>query len=290
MVSGLICINPGSFWRDNRPDRPDPISISALSVNLTNPAIVTQGTTPPATITISDNDAAPTVSIADVAVNENAGTAVFTVQLSHRSERSPQLTWSTADGTATAPGDYTVVAGQGLTFGPAEQSRSISVAIANDMVQEGNESFLVNLASLSGLAGSGNDLQASGTILDNDLGPAISDVSDTAMNEDGSLTVWFSVSSPQVSANQLTVTAASTIPGLLPGANIVLGGSGSGRSATLSPIANQFGQAVVTLTVADPYGKREAELERQLAELLSRGEKPSPTSCARRWACSLVIR
>ena len=36
--------------------------------------------------------------------------------------------------------------------------------------------------------------------------------------------------------------------------------------------------------------KRVAELERQLAELLSRGEKPSATSCARRWACSPTIR
>ena len=30
----------------------------SFAVNLTNPPIVTQGTTPPATITITDNDAA----------------------------------------------------------------------------------------------------------------------------------------------------------------------------------------------------------------------------------------
>ena len=84
-------------------DNVDEADQESLWVNLINPPIVTQGSTPPATISISDNDAAPTVSITRATVGEAAGTATLTVSLSRLSERSPQIAWATANGTAVAP-------------------------------------------------------------------------------------------------------------------------------------------------------------------------------------------
>lgn len=47
-----------------------------------------------------------------------------------------------------------------------------------------------------------------------------------------------------------TLTATSGNPTLLPNANIVLGGSGANRTITLTPAANQYGTAVVTLSAS----------------------------------------
>ena len=83
-------------------DNVDKADQESLSVSLTNPPIVTQGTTP-ATITITDNDAAPTVSISNATVDEAAGTATLTVSLSRLSGGAHNCLGQ--DGTAVAPGD-----------------------------------------------------------------------------------------------------------------------------------------------------------------------------------------
>jgi len=61
----------------------------------------------------------------------------------------------------------------------------------------------------------------------------------------------FSVSDVETAAGSLTVTAASSNSTLVPGANIVLGGSGANRTVTVTPAANQVGTATITLTVSD---------------------------------------
>ena len=43
------------------------------------------------TTVISDDDAAPTISINDVSVNENAGTMTFTVTLSHANDSTGDI-------------------------------------------------------------------------------------------------------------------------------------------------------------------------------------------------------
>ena len=74
-------------------------------------------------LTISnDDDAAPTISIADATVNEgNAGTtaATFNVTLSAASAKLITVDYSTADGTAQAngtPSDYVAVTTTTLTL------------------------------------------------------------------------------------------------------------------------------------------------------------------------------
>jgi autotransporter-associated beta strand protein len=90
----------------------------------------------------------PTVSIDDTAVAEPAsGTvnAVFTVTLTEASDETITVQFSTADGTATAPADYTAENGT-VTFNPGETSKIIAVTVNGDSVSEGDENFFVNLS------------------------------------------------------------------------------------------------------------------------------------------------
>src|SRR5207248_1301848 len=64
----------------------------------------------------------------------------------------------------------------------------------------------------------------------------------------------FTISDVETAAGSLTVRGHSSNPGLVPDANIVFEGSGSNRTFTVIPAANQSGTAAITITVADPDG------------------------------------
>ena len=115
----------------------------------------------------------PTLSIRNINVSEgDAGstTAVFTVSLSRPIDETVTVQFSTADGTASAGSDYEAASGS-VTFAPGEISKSIPIPITGDVRDEYDETLLVNLfaATNAGVA----DGQGVGTILDNDLPPAL---------------------------------------------------------------------------------------------------------------------
>ncbi|MEN3068225.1 retention module-containing protein, partial [Uliginosibacterium sediminicola] len=94
---------------------------------------------------ILDNDSS-TLSISGPSdVNEAATAVTYTVTLSTPSSSAVTVNYSTANGTATAGADYTANSGT-LTFAPGETSKTITVAILNDTVYEGAETFSVNLS------------------------------------------------------------------------------------------------------------------------------------------------
>jgi hypothetical protein len=123
--------------------------------------------------TIADDDSAPGVSISDVTVTEgNAGStaAGFTVSLSAPSGRTITVQIATADGTATEPADYTAVPLTTLTFNPGETTKTVTVQVHGDTLDEPAETFVVSLSS------PGNativDGQGVGTINDDDSSPS----------------------------------------------------------------------------------------------------------------------
>ena len=62
----------------------------------------------------------------------------------------------------------------------------------------------------------------------------------------------FTVGDDQTAASSLVVTASSSSPSRIPNANIVLGGSGTNRTVTVTSAGNaQTGAATITLTVSD---------------------------------------
>jgi hypothetical protein len=118
--------------------------------------------------TIVDNDPAPTAVINDVTITEaNTGTRAmtFTVTLSAPSGQVITIPWATANGTATAPSDYTAASGT-LNFTAGSTTRTIVVTTIGDTTVEPTETLLVNLSI--GTNVTINDAQGIGTILNND--------------------------------------------------------------------------------------------------------------------------
>jgi hypothetical protein len=125
-------------------------------------------TTSQATGLIVNDDGIPTVSISDASVTEGSGTtvnAVFTVTLSEVPMQPVSVPFSTANGSAIAPGDYTAVSGV-LTFSGNETVKTITVPIVGDFLSEINETFSVNIGPITN--GRPGKIVGNGIIVDND--------------------------------------------------------------------------------------------------------------------------
>ncbi len=82
--------------------------------------------------------------------------------------------------------------------------------------------------------------------------PLISSVADQNIAAGASTgPIAFTVQDAETPAASLTVTKASGNTALVPNANIVLGGSGTNQTVTITPVPGQQGIAVITLTVND---------------------------------------
>jgi hypothetical protein len=188
-------------------------STEAFTLTATRTAGTTSNGAATGTATINDDDAAPTLAVNDVVVNEAVGTATFTVTLSSPSGLPVTVGYNTSNGTATAGSDYTAGTGT-LTFAPGVTTQTITVAITNDAVYEGAETFNVNLTAPTNAAIS--DALGIGTIRDDGTGtggtdndtPSLS-VSSPTVAEGGGFAV-FTVNLSNASATATTVSLGTT--------------------------------------------------------------------------------
>jgi hypothetical protein len=82
--------------------------------------------------------------------------------------------------------------------------------------------------------------------------PTITSIANRTIDEDQSTAaIPFTIGDPENLLSQLTVSATSSNITLLPLSGIALAGSGTARTVTLTPAANQFGSATVTIIVND---------------------------------------
>ncbi|MDY3558513.1 Ig-like domain-containing protein [Gemmata sp. JC673] len=119
-----------------------------LTVVLSNPVNATIGTGT-GTGTITNDDPVPALSVGGVTLAEgNAGgtNVTLTVSLSAPSGQAVSVTYTTADGTATAGADYAAASGA-LTFAPGETSKTVTLSVSGDATFEDDESFAVNLSA-----------------------------------------------------------------------------------------------------------------------------------------------
>ena len=164
--------------------------------------------------TIGDNDASPEIDISNVSITEgNSGTAnlTFTIELSAVSGRAVTVQYATANGSATAPADYTAMSGT-LTFNPGTASLTVNVPIVGDTLDEANETFVLNLSNATNA--SIEDSQATGTINDNDPTPSLT-IANAGLTEGntGTTPLGFVVTLSAASGQTVTVnyaTAAGT--------------------------------------------------------------------------------
>ncbi|MDB9519100.1 Calx-beta domain-containing protein [Roseofilum reptotaenium CS-1145] len=222
---------------DDSIDEPGADETVTFSVaSLTNTTIGSQNTT---TLNITDNDNTPNLSIADVSVNENAGTATFTVSLDAASAQTITVDYASSDGTAVAGSDYTSASGT-LTFAAGETSKDITVNISDDSLDESNETFSVDLSNASNATIS--DAQGVGTITDNDGQPNLS-ISDVTVNENAG-TATFTVSLDAASAQSITVDYASS------DGTAIAGSDYTSASGSLTFAAGETSKAI-TVNISD---------------------------------------
>jgi type VI protein secretion system component Hcp len=81
--------------------------------------------------------------------------------------------------------------------------------------------------------------------------PTITSIDDLSINQGTNATVSFTIGDAETPAGSLGLFKGSSNLALVPLANIVFGGSGSNRSATITPAAGQHGQCVITINVSD---------------------------------------
>ena len=121
----------------------------------------------------------PTLAVNDVTVDEAAGTATFTVTLSAPSGQTVTVGYNTSNGLASAGSDFTAATGT-LTFAPGVTTQTVTVNIAEDAVDEANETFNVNLVTPTNATIA--HATGVGTITDNDAPPTVA-INDIVVNE-----------------------------------------------------------------------------------------------------------
>ena len=134
--------------------------------------------------------------MADKSAGEGGGTLAFTVTLSPASGQEVTVAYATAGGTATEGTDYTAASGT-LTFAAGETTKTVSVTLTDDSLDEPEEAFELRLsAAVNATLARGT---ATGTINDNDGAPSLSVADQSASEGAGALafTVTLSPASAQ---------------------------------------------------------------------------------------------
>ena len=184
--------------------------------------------------TITDDDPMPSLSINDSSGAEG-GARSFTVSLSVPSGQQVRVDYTTADGTATAPGDYTTKSAT-LVFQPGQTSKPVSVSTTGDALDEDDETFKVNLSNQ--INATISDGSGTGTITDDDPTPTLS--IDDVRRSEGANPQRFTISLSAVSGRRVQVEYATAN-----GTAVAPGDYGSkSGSVTFQP-----GQTTKTVTV-----------------------------------------
>lgn len=160
---------------------------------------------------ITNDDAPPVITIASASVVEgNAGTTAlsFPVSLSAASSQDVTVSYATADGTAKAYSDYAQSSGT-ITFAPGETTKSVTVSVTGDVVNEPDETMSVTLSSANG-ATLGTST-ATGTITNDDAPPEIriTSTSQAEGNAGATTAFTFTVSLSAPASAPVSVTYAT---------------------------------------------------------------------------------
>lgn len=154
----------------------------------------------------------------------------------------------TAAGSLTIDGfasDVSIVPASGVIFGGSGASRTVTITPAP------NQSGVVNITILVSDGTATTSTSFSATFAAVNDAPTISQSSPQSTPEDIVKVVSFTVGDQETAAGSLTLVKSSSNQTLVADANIVLGGSGANRTATITPGLNQTGSATITIIVSD---------------------------------------
>ena len=186
--------------------------------------------------TITNDDPLPTIDITDVGATEGAP-ATVTFTMSNASDSAATVDYSTADGTAGGA-DYTTASGT-LTFDAGATAQTLDIAVADDSVNEADETFTVDLAAPAGA--SVGQATATVTIADDD--DVVVSVADVTVTEDDatSPSAVFDVTLSGASEQDITVDYATSDAEAIAGADY---------TATVGTLVISAGTTAATVEVA----------------------------------------
>ena len=128
-----------------------------------------------ATVTITNNDDKPGISIAPASASEGGSgtttTMTFTVTLAKAVTEAVTVNYATSDGTATAGQDYTAVTNGSVTIAAGTTTSEFTVSMIGDETDELDETLKVTISlpsDTTAAAITGGGGAATGTILDDD--------------------------------------------------------------------------------------------------------------------------
>jgi len=180
--------------------------------------------------TILDDDASPTISVANASVTEgNVGdtTLSFDVTLSVASAGTVTVDYTATDGSATvANGDYDA-ASDTLTFDPGQTTKTVDVTVHGDTTYETDEGLTLDLSNANGATIA--DDSGTGTITNDDVAPTFA-IDDVAVAEGGTGITSLTFTVTKSGATQL----ASSVHYTTSGGAATVGVDYTGNSGTLS--------------------------------------------------------
>lgn len=170
-ASGTITFEPQALTKTLRFSILDDDAVEvqeSFGVVLESPVNARLGAAQAATVTILDNDAAPTVQFepATYVVTEGTPTVSLTITLSGASVNLVTVNYVPTSGAADAGTDFNPSTGS-VSFGPHETSKTFSIQVFDDSEVEADEHFQVSLSGASNAVLGGINT-ATVTIVDND--------------------------------------------------------------------------------------------------------------------------
>ncbi|MBI4142794.1 peptidoglycan-binding protein [Candidatus Uhrbacteria bacterium] len=216
-----------------------------FTMTLSSGSNATLGATTVLTYTITDDDAPPTVQFSAATSSGFEGTspAQATVTLSAASEQTVTVDYATANGTAASGSDYTAASGT-LTFTAGQTSKTADVTIANDTLNEANETFTIAISNPSN-ATLGATTTHTYTINDDDGSPVIGFSANTSSGSEGTSPVTIGVALSVASGQNTTVDYAVT------GGTATGGGVDYSLASGTATITAGATSTNITLTVAN---------------------------------------
>ncbi|MCB1079467.1 MAG: hypothetical protein KDM64_16740, partial [Verrucomicrobiae bacterium] len=132
------CLNVGNTFHDN-----------AAGIHVTTTASGGSGTDQWLDVTVAF-DSRIQFSSTSVDVDEQSGNATVTLIRTGDTTSLVNVSYATANGTATAPADYSTTNGNAIWLPGDSSPKTITVPIVADALAEGTETFTVNLTGISG--------------------------------------------------------------------------------------------------------------------------------------------
>jgi hypothetical protein len=193
------------------------------------------------TLTITDDDAAPAISIANVSRAENGGTATMTATLAAASGKAVTFDYATSNGTATAGSDYTAASGS-LTIAAGQTTKTFTVTITDDTTDEVDETVTVSISNAVNTSNA--TASATLTITDDDNAPTLS-IADAQTTSEASTSTNLTVSLSAASAKAITVDWATS------NGTATAGSDYTAASGTLSFAAGETTKTVAVAVIQD---------------------------------------